>query len=64
MAYAVFGGITPILITLWQQHDVLANAHYVAAMGVLGFLLGFVPLASRGWQPQPKPESANTFQGK
>ncbi len=51
MAYAVFGGITPILITLWQQHDALANAHYVAAMGVLGFVLGFVPLASRGWQP-------------
>ncbi|MDA8445474.1 MFS transporter [Paracidovorax valerianellae] len=54
MAYAVFGGITPILITLWQQHDVLANAHYVAAMGVLGFALGFVPLASRGWQPAAK----------
>ncbi|GKS98948.1 hypothetical protein AVKW3434_06190 [Acidovorax sp. SUPP3434] len=51
MAYAVFGGITPTLITLRQRHDVLANAHYVAAMGLLGFALGFVPLASRGWQP-------------
>lgn len=51
MAYAVFGGLTPIIITLWQQHDVLAHAHYVAAMGVLGFVLGLVPLSSRGWQP-------------
>lgn len=51
MAYAVFGGLTPIIISLWQQHDLMAPAHYVAAMGVLGFLLGFWPLASRGWQP-------------
>ncbi len=54
MAYAVFGGLTPILISVWQQHDVMAPAHYVAAMGVLGFLLGFWPLASKGWQPEAK----------
>jgi len=51
MAYAVFGGMTPILISVWQKYDVMAPAHYVAAMGVLGFLIGFWPLASRGWQP-------------
>ncbi|OPH11562.1 hypothetical protein FE89_33745 [Azospirillum brasilense] len=53
MAYAVFGGITPVLLTVWMQRDPMAPAHYVAAMGLLGFVLGFVPLASRGWQPAP-----------
>lgn len=52
MAYAVFGGLTPILISVWQKVDLMAPAHYVAAMGVLGFALGFWPLASRGWQPR------------
>lgn len=52
MAYAVFGGLTPMLVTTWQQADVLAPAHYVAAMGVLGAAIGlFWPLAARGWQP-------------
>lgn len=51
MAYAVFGGLTPILISVWQKVDLMAPAHYVAAMGVLGFALGFWPLASRGWRP-------------
>ena len=51
MAYAVFGGLTPILISVWQKVDVMAPAHYVAAMGVLGFAMGFWPLACKGWQP-------------
>ncbi len=54
MAYAVFGGLTPIIISVWQKYDLMAPAHYVAAMGILGFLLGFWPLASRGWQPSGK----------
>ena len=53
MAYAVFGGLTPMLVSVWQQVDVMAPAHYVAAMGVLGAAIGaFWPLASRGWAPQ------------
>jgi MFS family permease len=51
MAYAVFGGLTPILISVWQQVDHLAPAHYVAGVAALGFLLAFWPLASKGWQP-------------
>ena len=51
MAYAVFGGLTPMLVSVWQQTDVMAPAHYVAAMGILGAVLGFWPLASKGWQP-------------
>ena len=52
MAYAVFGGLTPMLVSVWQQTDVMAPAHYVAAMGILGAVLGFWPLASKGWQPR------------
>lgn len=52
MAYAVFGGLTPVLISVWQRHDVMAPAHYVAAMGLLGFALGFWRFASEGWQPR------------
>ncbi|QIL69896.1 MHS family MFS transporter [Diaphorobacter sp. HDW4B] len=51
MAYAVFGGLTPIIISVWQTYDLMAPAHYVAAMGILGFVIGFWPLASGGWQP-------------
>ncbi len=51
MAYAVFGGLTPMLVSVWQQADVMAPAHYVAAMGVLGAAIGFWPLACKGWQP-------------
>ncbi len=52
MAYAVFGGLTPMLVSVWQQVDVMAPAHYVAAMGVLGAAIGLWPLACRGWQPR------------
>lgn len=48
MAYAVFGGLTPIIITTWLQKDVLAPAHYVGALSVLGFVLGLVPFVARG----------------
>ena len=48
MAYAVFGGLTPIIITTWLQKDVLAPAHYVGALSVLGFVLGLVPFGARG----------------
>jgi MFS family permease len=49
MSYAVFGGLTPIIITLWLQKDPLAPAHYVAALAALGFLLGLVPMSGRGY---------------
>ena len=52
MAYAVFGGLTPILISMWQQVDLMAPAHYVAAMGVLGVLMAFWPLVVKGWMPK------------
>lgn len=43
VAYAIFGGLTPVVLTLWLKHDTLAPAHYVAALSLLGCLLAFVP---------------------
>jgi MFS family permease len=43
VAYAIFGGLTPVLLTLWLKTDKLAPAHYVAALALLGCVLAFVP---------------------
>jgi hypothetical protein len=53
MAYAVFGGLTPLIITTWLQRDVLAPAHYVGALSVLGFVLGLLPLVRQGHVARP-----------
>ncbi len=44
VAYAIFGGLTPVVLTLWLKSDKLAPAHYVAALATLGFALSFVNL--------------------
>ncbi len=44
VAYAIFGGLTPVMLTLWLKSDKLAPAHYVAALSILGCLLAFVPV--------------------
>ena len=54
MSYAVFGGLTPIILTLWLQRDPLAPAHYVAALALLGFVLAWVPLSFTGYRPAAK----------
>jgi len=40
VAYAVFGGLTPVLVSLWLRVDVLAPAHYVLALSMVGIALG------------------------
>lgn len=40
VAYAVFGGLTPVMVSLLLPLDKLAPAHYVAALSVLGILIG------------------------
>jgi len=42
VAYAIFGGLTPLFVTLLMQKQPLAPAHYVAALCVLG-------IATAGW---------------
>ena len=36
VAYAIFGGLTPLFVTLLMKNQPLAPAHYVAALCVLG----------------------------
>jgi MFS family permease len=40
VAYAIFGGLTPVVVTLLLPVDSLAPAHYVAGMSVLGVMIG------------------------
>jgi MFS family permease len=46
VAYAIFGGLTPVVLTLWLKSDRLAPAHYVAALAIFGCVLAFVPVPS------------------
>lgn len=40
LSYAVFGGLTPMAVTLWMKTNPLAPAHYVLALCAMGVLLG------------------------
>ncbi len=40
VAYAVFGGLTPIVVSMLLPLDPLAPAHYVVALSTLGVLIG------------------------
>ncbi|MGL5284625.1 MAG: MFS transporter [Aeromonas sp.] len=44
VAYAIFGGLTPMLVTLWMKEDVLAPSHYVTAVCAVGFVVGLALL--------------------
>ncbi|WP_028451739.1 MFS transporter [Chitinilyticum aquatile] len=50
VAYAVLGGLTPLMVSLWMKSNPLAPAHYVMALAGLGVLLGVWLLRLR---PQP-----------
>lgn len=40
IAYAIFGGLTPLLVTLARQTDPLAHAHYLAFLSLMGAGIG------------------------
>ncbi|MBA4791401.1 MAG: MFS transporter [Pseudomonadota bacterium] len=42
VSYAVFGGLTPLLVTLALQVDPMAHAHYVLALCAAGLVLSFL----------------------
>ena len=46
LSYAIFGGLTPVMLTLWLQKDIMAPAHYVTSLAALGLALAFVPLTT------------------
>jgi MFS family permease len=47
VSYAIFGGLTPVALTLWLRSDAMAPAHYVGGLAIMGFLLALVPMAGR-----------------
>lgn len=58
VAYAIFGGLTPMLVTLWMKEDVLAPSHYVMVLSALGFLLGLFLWSRQRSQRQAVPQAA------
>ena len=55
IAYAVFGGVTPLLVS-WSGHfDRMSPAHYVAAITSLGLVA--ILAAPRGYFLDEEPES-------
>ncbi|MBE9608366.1 MFS transporter [Chitinilyticum piscinae] len=40
VAYAVLGGLTPVMVSLWMKDNPLAPAHYVMALAGQGVVLG------------------------
>ena len=49
IAYAVFGGLTPMLTGTWLQQSHMAPAYYVAAVSLLAVAVAYIPLAWKGW---------------
>ena len=43
VSYAIFGGLTPIVLTLWLRTDPMAPAYYVGGLSILGIALAFAP---------------------
>lgn len=52
VAYAVFGGLTPVLVSLLLPLDKLAPAYYVATLSVLGIAIGWYSWRSAESQGQ------------
>ena len=47
VSYAIFGGLTPIVLTLWLRTDPMAPAYYVGGLAILGIALAFVPNSAK-----------------
>ncbi|WCH26890.1 MFS transporter [Aeromonas salmonicida] len=58
VAYAIFGGLTPMLVTLWMKNDVLAPSHYVVSLSALGFAIGVLLWLQHRNQRQTAPQAA------
>jgi MFS family permease len=47
VAYAIFGGLTPMAVTLLMKSNPMGPAYYVAAICVIGFLCGVYLMAKK-----------------
>jgi MFS family permease len=48
VAYAIFGGLTPVMVTTMLKTNPMAAPQYVAAMSVLGVLIGLYLWVGKG----------------
>jgi MFS family permease len=44
VSYAIFGGLTPVFLSLWLRSEPMAPAYYVGGLAILGMLLALVPV--------------------
>ena len=42
VSYAIFGGLTPVVLSLWLRTDPMAPAYYVGGLSILGIGLALV----------------------
>ncbi len=56
VAYAIFGGLTPILTGAWLQQSHMAPAYYVAGVSLLAVAVAYLPLAWKGWTANSEAE--------
>ena len=47
VSYAIFGGLTPVVLTLWLRTNQMAPADYVGGLALLGIALAFVPNSAK-----------------
>ena len=45
VSYAIFGGLTPVVLTLWLRTNQMAPAYYVGGLAILGMLLALAPMS-------------------
>ena len=43
VSYAIFGGLTPVVLTWWIHTNPMAPAYYVGGLAILGIALAFAP---------------------
>jgi MFS family permease len=58
VAYAVFGGVAPLIVASLSTFTSLAAPHYVAVASVLGLIVSLERLRKRGSEPQGNHSSA------
>lgn len=51
LAYAIFGGLTPMITGIWLSHSAMAPAYYVSITSLLAIAITILPLAQYGWIP-------------
>lgn len=54
LAYAIFGGVMPMITGAWLAYSPMAPAHYVSCTAIFAIMTAFIPLAYKGWSSEPK----------